>query len=59
MAMTIIAAGVAGLGVLVLLTGLVLFVKRMRLAGAVVALLGAALFAFPVLTVLYVAMAMR
>ncbi len=42
-----------------MLLGLVLFVKRMRMAGLIVALLGLGIVAFPALAYLYVAAAMR
>ncbi len=47
------------LGVLVLLAGLLLLIKRQRLAGAVLALLGGGIITVPMLTLLYVSLVMR
>ncbi len=54
-----IAFMLVALGVLVLLAGILLLIKRSRLAGALVALLGVGLISFPVLTLLYVSLVMR
>ena len=59
MAMSIVACAVAAFGFVVLLAGLVLVLKRVRLAGAIVSLLGIGLITVPVLTFLYVAWTMR
>ncbi len=57
--MVSIACLVAAVGVFVLLTGVVLLIKRMRLAGAIIVLLGVGLISLPALAVLYAAIAMR
>ncbi len=59
MAMTLIACALSALGVLVCIVGIVLVIKRMRVAGAIVTLFGVALIAVPVLAVLYAAIAMQ
>ena len=57
--MVSVSCVLVALGAIVLLAGLVLLVKRMRLAGAVVALFGVCLILLPMLTVLYVTLVMR
>ena len=47
------------LGVLLLLLGMGLVVKRIRIAGGVIALLGLIVVAVPLLAYLYVAVSMR
>ncbi len=58
-AMTSISCVVVAFGLVLLMAGLVLVLRRMRLAGTVVALLGIGLITIPILTFLYVAWAMR
>ncbi len=59
LSMTSISCLLVALGLVALVVGLVLLVKRAQVAGAIVALLGTCLIIFPVLTVLYVALVMR
>ncbi len=59
MAMTLIACALSALGVLLAIVGIVLVIKRMRVAGAIVTLFGVVLIAVPVLAVLYAAIAMQ
>ncbi len=47
------------LGVLLLLSGMVLVVKHVKIAGIIITLLGLVIVAVPVLTYLYIALSMR
>ena len=59
MSMASISCVLIALGGLVLAAGVVLAIKGMRLAGALVALVGAAFIALPVLLVLYIGLVMH
>lgn len=59
MTLTGISLPVLGFGVLLLLLGIVLVAKRIKIAGIIVALLGLAIAAVPVLIYVYVVSTMR
>ncbi len=59
MTLTGIVLPVTGFGVLLLLLGIAIVVKRIKIAGMIIASLGVALVAVPVLGHVYVAATMR
>jgi hypothetical protein len=59
MMVTSISFALVTLGVLLLLSGIVLVVKHVKIAGIIITLLGLVVVAVPVLTYLYIALSMR